>query len=951
MTEQTAMRFGVLGLLQVHDGAGNARPVAGARQRILLAALLVRANRVVPVAELAETVWNGAPPAGAAALRTQVMRLRRALGDKAGSRIVTRDPGYMATLTAEDLDATLFEGLHHDAGASVRAGRWREAVKTLSQALELWRGAALLDVDSQVLREEWADRLEQLRMQAVEWRVDAEMHLGRHEQLVPQLRDLARQYPLREPIHAQLMLAFYRCGRQAEALEAYEQARGVLIEELGTEPGTVLQRLHQRILTADPALAVPEPAVSVSHDPGLLMPRQLPGAVAHFAGRAAELAALTGLLDQVGERTPGMAVISAIGGTAGVGKTALAVHWAHQVAGRFPDGQLYANLRGYDPAGTPARPEEVARRFLNALGVPDSQIPSDPEACESLYRSSLAGKRVLIVLDNARDAAQVRPLLPGSSGCFVLVTSRNQLTSLAASEGARMLTVDLLSQSDAHELVARRLGHQRVRDEPEAVSELIEFCARLPIALSIAAARAAARPAFPLAYLVAELRDTDGRLDLLDAGDPGSSIRTVFSWSYQKLSAAAARMFRLLSLHAGPDISIPAAASLAGLPLDQARRAVGELTTSHLLAEHVPGRFTFHDLLRAYAADQTLAQDDEAERRAAVHRLLDHYLHAAHAAAKVLNPHRVTIMLKPAQPGVAPESAADYEQAMTWFDAERAVLLAAVDHAAGTGFDLHAWQLPAALGTFLDRRGHWGEQLNGQQIALAAAGRLGDKHAQALVHRGLAHASERLGAHEAALAHYGQALELFRELNDESGQGRARLGTGSALGRLGRYREALAHCEQGLELYRAAGDRAWQAIAFNNIGWCHAQLRQYQHALSHCEQALALHGELGDVLGAATAHDSIGYIQHHLGRYPEAAAAFHKAIAIFRKLDDQLNQADILTHLGDTYLADRKPRQALETWREALDILDDLNHPDAEHVRARLGTPSDQARAITSPDR
>jgi tetratricopeptide (TPR) repeat protein len=809
-------------------------------------------------------------------------------------------------------------------------------VKTLSQALELWRGAALLDVDSQVLREEWADRLEQLRVQAVEWRVDAEMHLGRHDQLVPQLRDLARQYPLREPIHAQLMLAFYRCGRQAEALAAYEQARGVLIEELGTEPGTVLQRLHQRILTADPALAVPEAAVSVSHDPGLPMPRQLPGAVTHFAGRAAELAALRGLLDQVGEPTPGMAVISAIGGTAGVGKTALAVHWAHQVAGRFPDGQLYANLRGYDPAGTPARPEVVARRFLNALGVPDSQIPSDPEACESLYRSSLAGKRVLIVLDNARDAAQVRPLLPGSSGCFVLVTSRNQLTSLAAAEGARMLTVDLLSQSDAHELVARRLGRQRVRDEPEAVSELIEFCARLPIAVSIAAARAAARPAFPLAYLVAELRDTDGRLDLLDAGDPASSIRTVFSWSYQKLSAAAARMFRLLSLHAGPDISIPAAASLAGLPRDQARRAVGELTTSHLLAEHVPGRFTCHDLLRAYAADQTVARDDEAERRAAVHRLLDHYLHTGHAISRLLDPTQDTISLDPPQPGTLPEGPADYKQAWAWAQAEHQVLLAVATKTAATRFQAYAWQILRALDPFFFRRGLWHEFASGQRTALDAALAAGDLAGQAHMHRGLGRVYALLGSFDQGQAHLSRAIAGFRESGDHADEARAHINVGLALRLQGRYSDALSHARQALRLYRKAGHQGGQAGALNNVGLYHIYLGDYQQALACCQDALTAFSNLGNRYGVAHTLDSLGSVHYFLGDSAQAIACFQQSLDAFREYGDQFSQADSLTHLGDAHHATGNPQTARNAWQAALSILSELHHPDASQVRAKL---------------
>jgi transcriptional regulator with XRE-family HTH domain len=385
------------------------------------------------------------------------------------------------------------------------------------------------------------------------------------------------------------------------------------------------------------------------------VPRQLPAAVPDFTGRAAELRALTRMLDEAGASAPGTVVISAIGGTAGVGKTALALHWAHQVARRFPDGQLHVNLRGFDPAGTPATPATAIRRFLDALGVPPERIPPAPEAQENLYRSLLADKRMLIVLDNARDEQQVRPLLPASPASLVLVTSRNQLAGLAAADGARLVSLDAFTHDEAVQLLTARVGTSRAAAEPEAIDEIAGLCACLPLALAVAAARASARPRFPLTALAAELRDATRRLDALESGDPTASVRAVFSWSYRQLSPEPAWMFRLLGLHPGPDISVPAAVSLAGTTEPEARRMLSELTRHCLIAEHIPGRYAFHDLLRAYAATQAREWDSEPDRAAAAVRVLDHYLHTANAAVTLLDTMDEPITVAAPQSGVTPE--------------------------------------------------------------------------------------------------------------------------------------------------------------------------------------------------------------------------------------------------------------------------------------------------------
>jgi tetratricopeptide (TPR) repeat protein/transcriptional regulator with XRE-family HTH domain len=671
------------------------------------------------------------------------------------------------------------------------------------------------------------------------------------------------------------------------------------------------------------------------------IPRQLPAGVAHFVGRPAELKILDGLLEQaLGRDGTGRAVvISVIGGMGGIGKTALAVHWAHSVADRFPDGQLYANLRGFDPAGTLAAPGEVIRAFLDALQVPAGRIPLGPAEQAGLYRSMLAGRRMLIVLDNARDTAQVRPLLPGAPGCLVVVTSRSQLAGLAAAEGARLVNLDTLTGDEAAELMARRLGPDRVTGEPEAATELAGLCGGLPLALAITAARAASRPGFRLTALAAGLRDEHSRLDALDAGEDTASIRAVFSWSYQNLNAAAAGLFRLLGLHPGPDISVPATASLAGLDLTQTRGLLNQLAGACLVTEHAPGRYTLHDLLRTYAAEQACTFDDAARRRAAKRRLLDHYLNTAAAADQRLYPQRDPISLERPPPGVTPEGCTGYGQAMAWFDAEHTVLLSAVTLAAREGFDAHAWQLPWALGTFLDRRAHWHDYEAAQRTAVAAARHLGDTAAQAHSCRGLGHACAMLNSHTDAQDQFEQALRLYGELGDQVGQARAHNDIAWSYGSQGRHQEALEHNQQALPLARAAGHRAVEAHALNSLGWHSAHLGNYQHAVASCQHALELERDLGDRHDQACTWDSLGYAHAHLGDHTQAITCYSHALSLYHELGNRYLQARTLARLGDTYYTAGQPQAARDARQQALAILDNLRHPDATQVRTTLRHP------------
>lgn len=711
--------------------------------------------------------------------------------------------------------------------------------------------------------------------------------------------------------------------RLADALGLRDQARVGFIAVAG-------RRLVPTGTSA--AEASDERPARPGHGPAV--PQQLPCSVRQFAGRQSELAALSGLLDRAGAAAPHAVVISAIGGTPGVGKTALALHWGRQVAGRFPDGQLYVNLRGFGPSGKPMLSAEAIRCLLSGLGFPAERIPAAPDAQAGLYRSLLSGKRMLVVLDNARDAEQVRPLLPGGSGCLVVVTSRSQLLGLVAGDGAYSLTLDVLTEAEARELLALRLGAGRLGAEPEAVGELIELCARLPLALAIVAARAVACPALRLGALAESLKDVERKLDALETGDAATSVRAVFSWSVDSLPTQPARLFRLLGLHPGPDVTIPAAASLAAISLPQARRALTELAAAHLVTEHVPGRFSLHDLLRAYAAEQASAAG--AVQPAALTRILDHYLHTAHSGALLLNPLREPVTLAPASPGVTPEHLASHRHALAWFDAEHQVLIAAAALAARSGFDACAWQLPWALADYLLRKGSWHDCAAIQRTALAAATRQADLVGQATARRHIAWACARLGDYDEATAQLTTCLELHQQLGDRAGEARTQQSLSSVAEFQGRDTDALRYAERALALFRATGDRAGQAGALNDVGWSHARLGAYERARACCQQALALHQEVGHRAGEAVTWDSLAYVEHHLGRLPEAAACYQRAIGLFRELGARVFEANAVADLGDTYHAAADEDKAQDAWRQAAAIFDDLHSPDAARIRAKL---------------
>jgi DNA-binding SARP family transcriptional activator/DNA-binding XRE family transcriptional regulator len=614
--------LGVLGPLAARRDGLPAGTVAG-RQRAILGLLALHPGRALHRETIIDAVWGSRPPASAVAMvQTHVSQLRRLLG----LGVVTSDgTSYRLDLTATDLDSLEFARLADEARNAAAAGKPAAACRLYEQALHLWRGEPLADV--LILHGHPAvAALAQRRAAVTLEHAAVAAAAGCPERAVTQLRELTACEPLDERAHARLMLTLAACGQQAAALSVFDRLRRRLDEELGISPGAELAQVHLHILRGQIAGAASgwpsDSGTEQSRDtaPPDLVPRLLPASTAHFTGRASELTMLTGLLDRA-TAPPGTATICAISGMGGVGKTALALHWAHRMTGAFPHGQLYVNLRGFGPSDGPAPPGEALIGVLGALGVPPERIPEGMPALTGLLRSLLADRRILVVLDNARDEEQVRPLLPASPGCLVIVTSRSQLAGLAAAEGASLLRLDVLTDADARALLAARLGAQRASAEPDAVTEIAVRCGRLPLALAAAAARAATYPHFPLASLATELRDVRGRLDKLDSGDPAVSLRTVFSWSVRQLSPPAARMFRLLSRYPGSDVTVPAAARMAGTGQPGARRLLRELARCHLLAEPSPGRYVFHGLLRAYAAEQAEAgpQADQDGSAGSVH--------------------------------------------------------------------------------------------------------------------------------------------------------------------------------------------------------------------------------------------------------------------------------------------------------------------------------------------
>ncbi|MFB9300988.1 ATP-binding protein, partial [Kibdelosporangium philippinense] len=713
---------------------------------------------------------------------------------------------------------------------------------------------------------------------------------GSASEVLPLLRQAARDHPLDERLHAKLITALAATGQQPEARDVYESTRARLADTLGVDPGPELRRAlrqHRAI------------------------PAQLPADLPSFTGRAGELAKTMALLKA---GTPGMTCV-AISGMAGVGKTTLAVHFAHMIADRFPDGLLYVHMRGYG-SGDVLSTNDALGTLLEAMGVPPQRVPDGIDGRTALYRSMLSGKRVLVLIDDARDSEHAGPLLPGTPDATVIVTSRDRLLGLVARNGAHPVVLGLPSLDESRELLARLIGAARVAAEPAAATEIIVHCGYLPLALSVVAARAAATPDLPLSEIAKQLGAD--RLAALDG-----SVYAVFSWSYQAVSPAAARMYRLLSVHPSGFISGAAAASIAALPSNRATALLAELSRAHLINEQLPGRYTFHDLVRVHAAE-LVAADEAAEAKS---RLVRHYLHSARAAATLLYPYwyRSHTRLQPPGAEVTVMQFAANQQAESWLRTELPVLLAIAGQTHGA--------IAAALEIFLDRQGRWRDQVALQRDALATAT---DDPGRARAQRALGFALGRSDSYEEADSNLASALALFEELRDLDGIAVTNRNQAFLANRRTRYSDALQHYTVALSCYESTMDRSGQATVHNEVGWTYILSGDYTKALIECERAVSMQEQLGNRNGEASAVDSVGYAYHHLGKDIEAIQWYERALRLYQDINDLSLVAYTYTHIGEAYQALGEVESARAAWRQALEILEELGHPDAEQVRAHL---------------
>ncbi|MGO1049128.1 BTAD domain-containing putative transcriptional regulator [Crossiella sp. CA198] len=836
------------------------------KQRLVLATLALHAGTTVSVEKLVHAVWGETPPRSAPGnLKTYVWELRRQLHPDL--RIASQPGGYRLDLPADALDLDVLGQRLDAASTALHSGNPEIALRLTGEALELWRGQPFEELDTDLARAAATAALE-TRWQVQDVRVEALLATGAHESATAVLRGLIGEDPLREKLWARLLLALYRSGRQAEALSAYRQARTVVRAELGIEPGLELRELHQRILTGDPGLLLPE---AEPPGPELVVPRQLPPATGSFTGRETALAWLDQLLADPEQTT----VLGTVTGSAGVGKTTLVVNWAHQVRDRFPDGQLYVNLRGY-AEGPSLGPTEALARFLRALGVRAERVPADLDEQAGLFRSLLAERRVLIILDNASSVAQVRPLLPATPGCAVVVTSRDALRGLAAFDDAHTLTLSVLPAAESVRLLSRIIGPARAAADPAATAELAQRCAHLPLALRIAAADLAVHPEQQVAGFVAEL-GADGLMGRLTVhGDEQAAVRTTFGLSYRALKPETAHVFACFGLMTGDDLTTPALAALAGIGESQARQRLAELRTASLVEQSGPGRYRCHDLLRQYARERIEAELDQEQRDRAVRGLIGWYLRHAGAAVDLLGPGLAQLVgtARWVEESGEPPAIASTEEAMAWLDDERANLIAAIHHAAEHGPHDGAWLLADALrGCAMTFRGLLPGWIGAVTAALAAATAERNPLAEAVLHDIFGETYWSLGEAARAEEHAQAALTGYRALGMVGSEASVRHVLGLLRWDRGELDEAEEHHTRALRVFEEIDDLANQALVLSG-------LTGVAYARGDLETCLELATRTVDLGRAARSPlaESFGMIElgcalHELGRYEEAQAA------------------------------------------------------------------------------
>ncbi|TQM78215.1 DNA-binding SARP family transcriptional activator [Saccharothrix saharensis] len=931
--EDDAQEFmvNILGGLEVRCG-DLLVAVGHARQRSVLAALAIDAGRVVPVGVLIDRIWGERPPFSARpTLRTYVAHLRRALA-RARISITYRGDGYLLAVKPDMVDLHRFRALWAAARENPDAVR---SLTLAGEALALWRGEPLAESNTQ-----WADsvrrrlHLEHAAAQADQ--VDWALRCGKHRDLLPELTTRAAAEPSDERVVGQLMLALYRSGRQAEALRHFQHTRRHLADELGTDPSPALNELHQRILTADPGLTtsttVTEAYPAAAGYASVTVPRQLPAPPRRFIGRTGELAHLTTILED-----QGTAALCTIAGFGGVGKTWLALAWAHNNLDRFPDGQLFIDLRGFSPDEAPVEPVAAVRGFLDALGA-DSGDAADLDTQAARFRSLVADKRMLIVLDNAATTEQIVPLLPGSRSCTVLVTSRHRLPALTARHSAQPLTLGVLTHAESQAMLAADLGSDVLGTDEQTTVDLIGLCGGMPLALAIVAARARARTGLALSDAVAELRDSS--LDALASEDPTASLPTVLSWSLRHLTDEQRLVFALLGIAPGPDIGLPAAASLSGLPERRARSVLRVLEDASLVERRSGGRYAMHDLVRTYAA--TLAADlPDSTRRGALKRVVEFYLHTANVADHLLDPHRQPIHLMPPADTVLPQALPDYPAALSWLNHEYHHILGAQQTAAAHHWHQATWQLAWSLHTFQFRRGHYDDELPVWNTALDAAEELNQPAVTAMIHRRLGLTFARLGRHDDATEHLDSALTLSAHHTDMHEQAYLHYTIAWVASRHEAppqaHPDGLRHARQAMDLYRTLDNTAWQANTLTMIGWYETLNGNHGTAREHCNAALRLARRDNYIAGEADSLVVLGWIDQATGHHHQAVEHHRLALTLLHTLGHTYAAAPTLATIANSYAALGRHEQAITAWRQALELYRKHGREDeAERIRQQL---------------
>ncbi|AGM09712.1 AfsR/SARP family transcriptional regulator [Amycolatopsis keratiniphila] len=910
-----AVRIQVLGSLRVWL-AGAEVDLGPPGRRAVLGLLVLAGGEAMSKQELVDALWGDRPPRSAVnVLQTHVKHLRRLLEpgrpSRSGSEILPHvGGGYAVRWDAVEIDLPHVRGLVAEATGAQRDGETGRAAALFGEALRRWRGRPLADVPLLATHPKVVALLAERRALLARYG-DAMLAIGAADEVLTELVEAAADQPLDEPAQARLLRAYHLAGQRASAFRLYQEVRERLLEELGVEPGPELVAAHAALLEDGEPLPGPPSAARV--------PRQLPAEPPGFTGRAIELSILDELVPRPGG-SGGTVALAAVTGTAGAGKTALAVHWAHRVKGRFPDGQLYANLRGHS-GGAPATALEVLTQFLAALEVPAERLPADTETASALYRTLMTDRKALVVLDNAVDVAQVRPLLPAGPGCLVLVTARDRMAGLVAFHGARRLTLGMLDTGEALELLARLLGAERIRAEHEAAAEVAGLCAYLPLALRIAAANLADDPGNGIEDYAIELRKGNLLAALTVPGDEQIAVRTAFDLSYAGLPAETRRLFRLLSLVPGNDIGVEAVEILTGS--DRAGRILDTLACAHLVEQHAPGRYHFHDLLRRYAADRLEARESPAERASARRRLHEWYLRGVDVAAKLLYPHMFRLPLS-VPDGPVPAASAE------WLETELGSLAAVAEDAARTGPLPVAWLLSDALRGYFWMSSRQVEWRAAAGAALSAAEEDGDLRARASARFSLADLGFRQGRYREAVRGYTGALVLARRAGWMEAQAAVLGNLGCVYWQSGRLPAAAARFSRGLELSRRAGTTAGEAVALGNLGLVRWEMGDLPGAAGNYVEALRRYRGVGSRYGEAINLANLGQTQHARGRVTEAAGLLAKALALHREAGNHAGEAETLGRLASVYCDLGRRADALDHAREGLRLARETGEPRGE---------------------